>query len=525
MRHALTAAQLRAAEVAAVAAGISLSELMERAGLALAEAVGSSAPEGRVSVLCGGGNNGGDGWVAARALHEGGRVVLVIACVPPDDLLAEAAAAANAAIASGVAWTAPPDAAGVRDALSGSSAAVDALLGIGLRDAPRGLVGDAVAVLRSSRIPVISADVPSGVEADTGRVPGAAVRADVTVTFTSLKPGLLIYPGAGLAGEVRVADVGVPPEATQLEGALELWDSGEYAGLLPLPPPEAHKNERGRVLVVAGSRAYVGAAALAARGALRMGAGYVTVAVPESVVRTMQAKLTAPVVVGLPEGHGGTLASKVADALADMAREHDAAVVGPGLTVAQGTVLLVRHLVRDLALPLVLDADGLNALVDAVDMLLARAAPTVITPHPGELGRLVGATPDEVQSDRVSFARRLAGPSRACVLKGARTVTAGGGRAVVTQAGNPGMATAGAGDVLAGMTGTLLAQGMTPFQAGALAAHLHGVAGDLAAASLTVTCMTAEDIPEYLPPAVKSLTERREDRRGAESWFSGPHAT
>ncbi|TLM70290.1 MAG: NAD(P)H-hydrate dehydratase, partial [Actinobacteria bacterium] len=413
--------------------------------------------------------------------------------------------AAKRAAESGVPWRAPSGPDEFADAIGEPAVVVDAVFGVGLTKAPAEPFAAAIRAIDACGAFVVSADVPSGVDSDTGRVPGRAVRANLTVTFTALKPGLLLYPGAERTGHVSVADVGVPADCLPATDVLEVWDAADYRRVLPVAPRDAHKNDRGRVLVVAGSRAYTGAAALAVAGAQRMGAGYVTLAVPESIAPTMQVKLTSAVVVGLPENPGGTLASKTLDAVDDLARDHDAVVVGPGLTVASGTVLLVRKLVRDLALPLVLDADGLNALVDAVELLDARQYPTVLTPHPGELARLLSTDAVSVQSDRVSSAMRLTGEHRCCVLKGARTVVAGSGRRVVTLTGNPGMATAGAGDVLAGMTGTLLAQGVAPLAAGALAAHLHGAAGDAAADALTETCVMAEDIADHLPQAVRGI--------------------
>lgn len=506
MKYAYRAQQLRDAESAAEAKGVALADLMERAGRAVASCVRSSAPGGRIAVVTGKGNNAGDGWVAARLLREAGRDVFVVTCAAPDALSPLAAAAAERAAAAGVHRVSPASPADFPDAVSGAAVVVDAVFGIGLTEAPSQPFAAAIDAINGCGAFVVSADVPSGVDSDSGRVPGSAVRANLTVSFTGLKPGLLLYPGAERCGSVSVADVGVPEDCLPSDDVLEVWDGADYRRVLPVAPRDAHKNDRGRVLVVAGSRAYTGAAALAALGAQRMGAGYVTVAVPESIAATMQVKLTSAVVVGLPENPGGTLASKTLDAVADLSRDHDALVVGPGLTVASGTVLLVRKLVRDLPLPLVLDADGLNALVDATELLTAREYPTVLTPHPGELARLLGTDSAAVQSDRVSSAMRLAGDSRACVLKGARTVVAGAGRRVVTLPGNPGMASAGAGDVLAGMTATLLAQGVGPFAAGALAAQLHALAGDAAADELTETCMIAEDIATHLPHAVRRLT-------------------
>ena len=302
-----------------------------------------------------------------------------------------------------------------------------------------------------------------------------------------------------------VADIGVPPEFLGAAGDVELWGRDDYAAILPRPEPHHHKNDRGRVLIVAGSGAYPGAAVLAAMGAQRMGAGYVTLAVPESIAPIVQTKLTSAVVLAMPENPSHTLASRVADEIIDVAKEYDAVVLGPGLTVAHGAVLVTRKLVTELAAPLVVDADGLNALVDAAPSLTNRTSPTVITPHPGELARLLDATPDQVQQARLDYAGRLHGPRFACVLKGARTVISGSGRLVLNSSGGPALARAGSGDVLTGMIGTLLAQGLEPLEAGALASYVHGRAGDHAAQNLTDVSVIAEDIPEYVHRAVREL--------------------
>jgi NAD(P)H-hydrate epimerase len=240
-----------------------------------------------------------------------------------------------------------------------------------------------------------------------------------------------------------------------------------------------------------------------------MGAGYVTVAVPEAIAHIVQTKLTSAVVVGLPQNPSHTLASKVTSEILDVAREFDAVVVGPGMTVAHGAAIVARSLVKDVGAPLVLDADGLNAMVDAAETLSARNGSTVITPHPGELARLLDTTPASIQSDRLAFGRALAGPRLACVLKGAHTVVSGSDRQVITLAGGPALATAGTGDVLAGMIGALLAQGLDPLEAGALGAYIHGRAGDHAAAELTEASVIAEDVPEYVPRALRELAEIR----------------
>ena len=504
MIHALTAAQMRSAEERAVAEhGVLLSDLMARAGGAVAHEVARRAPDGEVAVLAGTGNNGGDGWVAARELAALGRRVHVFSRVAPEALSGIAADAARAATAVGVAWTAErtPSA----DDLSPFACVVDALLGIGLSGPVRDDLEPWVDAVNGAGTLVVSADVPTGVDSDTGAVLGPAVAADVTVTFSAPKIGLVQYPGAGYAGEVVVADVGVPSELLSPSEAPEIWSDAEYAALLPLPAPDAHKNQRGRVLVVAGSGAYPGAAVLAVRGAQRMGAGYVTLAVPATVARVVQSHLVSGVVVGMPENPGHTFASRDADRILDMVSDYDAVVLGPGLTVARGAVTVVRTLVASLPIPLVVDADGLNALVDATELLASREAPTVITPHPGELGRLLCGSAVDVQANRLQAASVLGRGTVSCVLKGAGTVTAGQGRAVINTSGGPALATAGTGDVLAGMIGALLATGRSSLEAGALGAFLHGRAGEAAAELLTPVCVNAEDIPDQIPVAVAEL--------------------
>lgn len=505
MIYALTADAARAAEERAVAErDMTLAGLMERAGAAVAAEVVERVGDGAVAVVCGGGNNGGDGWTAARVLHDAGRDVTVITAEPADALSDIAGDAARSATGAGVAVIEVDGPLG-SEAFEGYAVVVDALFGIGFTGEVRPPFDSWIAAMNASGAAIIAVDVPSGVDASRGHVGGHAVDADATVTFSAPKIGTVVYPGAAFTGELVVADIGIPEAGIGRPGDLEIWDEDDYRALLPRPQPDAHKNTRGRVLIVAGSGAFPGAAALTAMGAQRMGAGYVTVAVPESVVPVLQAKLTSAIVMGLPENPSHTLASKVTDAVLDIAREFDAVVLGPGMTVAHGAVHVARALVGTLDVPLVVDADGLNALVDTVETVLQREAPTVITPHPGELGRLVGASAAEVQSDRLSYGRELSGSNLACVLKGAHTIVSGAGRQVVTLAGNPGLATAGTGDVLAGMTGALLAQGLDPFEAGALAVYLHARAGDYASSDLTTLSVVAEDVPAYLPVAIREL--------------------
>jgi len=504
MYRALTAEQSREIEQRAVAeTGVSLPALMRAAGTAVAHEVRErTAENATVVVACGSGNNGGDGWVAARELHISGRHVRVLALRSPDQLTGIAADAAREALDAGVAWSAPTGAPGPSE--WAADVIVDALLGTGAVLPLRDDVAAWCSAINGGSAYVLAVDVPTGVDSDSGARSPDAVRADCTVTFTAPKLGLVTHPGAASAGEIAVADIGIPNTYTEQLVAPEVWVADEYAALLPRSAPDSHKNQLGRVLIVAGSRAYPGAAILAARGALRMGAGYVTLAVPEPVVPIAQGHLLSAVVVGLPTT-GRTMSSAAAAAVRDMACDFDAVVIGPGLTVADGAAATARRLVSTIELPVVLDADGLNAFVDHVGVIESRVAPIVLTPHPGELARLLGVSTADVQADRVSSSAKLAGPSRAVVLKGAGTIVSAEGRQVINTSGSVALATAGTGDVLAGMVGALLAQGMSPLEAGALAAYVHGRAGEAAASALTPRSVIADDVPDFLPEAIGEL--------------------
>lgn len=506
MYRALTAEQSRQLEHRAVEAGSTLAELMRSAGTAVAREVQQHVPEGDIVVLTGAGNSGGDGWVAAHDLHAAGRCVRVIALRSPEELSGIASDAARDAVAAGVAWRSQNGALYEAD-LEGAAVVIDALLGTGSVLPLREPIPSWCGAVNSGGWFVVSVDVPTGVDSDTGRRDPHAVRADLTVTFSQPKLGLVTYPAAENAGEVFVADIGVPRRFADDIAAPRVLVAEEYARMLPVPAAAAHKNERGRVLVIAGSASFPGAAVLCARGAMRAGAGYVTLAVPDPVVAIAQAHLLAVPVVGLPSGRTKGFSADAGERALVLAREYDAVVLGPGLTMADGAVAMARQIVARLDRPLVVDADGLNALVDATELIGGRGAPTVLTPHPGELARLLGRDVSDVQADRVSSSSALAGGGSVVVLKGAGTVVSDGTDTVITTAGTPALATAGTGDVLAGIIGSLLAQGVEPFSASALGAHLHGRAGEAAAAELTPMCVTAEDVPGYLPHAFGELLE------------------
>ena len=498
----VSASEMRAIDRAAIdGMGIPGLELMERAGAAVARAAGSLLGRGGcVLAVCGAGNNGGDGYVAARVLRQGGTDARVGALAPRDRLRGDALAARESAERAGVPMEdlADPDALAAR----AGDVIIDALFGTGLARPPEGAYARAIArlaALREGGARVVAVDVPSGLSSDTGRPLGPCVRADRTVTFAFQKRGLVLYPGAELAGEVEVADIGIPARAAaSVPVGCELVTEEEARALVPRRRPDAHKGDAGRVLVVAGSPGKAGAAHLALAGALRGGAGLVTLAARGPVLPFALAGRPEAMSVELPGD--GPLALGDLDALADAARSADALVIGPGIPRGRETPLLLRALLERAGVPAVLDADALNALAERPDLLAGLPVPVILTPHPGEMARLVAGTVASVQEDRIAIAAaRALEWGCVVVLKGARTVVAAPGfPPSVVPAGNAGMATGGTGDVLAGLAGALLAAKLPPFDAARAAAFAHGRAGELAALRLGERGLLAGDLADAL---------------------------
>jgi NAD(P)H-hydrate epimerase len=497
---------------------------MVRAGAAMVEAAGRlpGGPwAGRpVLVLCGRGNNGGDGFVVARLLHERDASVTAVLAGTAAELRGEAAHHFALAGRAGVPivqldrpWADFPGRPQVEQALAAATLVVDALLGTGVSGPVTGLVADLVALANAAQArgtPVLAVDLPSGVESDTGRVAEAGVQADLTVTMIAPKLGLALPPGAWLAGRVLLAPLGVPAALVAAAPAVAtLLQPENVRSWLPFRRLDANKGDFGAVLTVAGSVGMTGAAYLTAQAALRTGAGIVRLAIPASLNDILEAKTTEVITVPLPETPGRTLSRQALGPARELAARSTVVVMGPGLSRDPQTQDFVRDFIPELALPLVLDADGLNALAGDTDLLAGRPAPTVITPHPGEMGRLLGLTAAQVQEDRVGICRRVA-EQYGCVvvLKGARTLVAEpGGELLVNPTGNPGMASGGTGDVLSGMIGGLISQGLDAFRAAGAAVYLHGLAGDLAAARLTGYCLIAGDLLRYLPDAFRAVLE------------------
>jgi NAD(P)H-hydrate epimerase len=430
----LTAEETRRAEEAHEGP---LDELMERAGTAVAELVLERFP-GAVTVVCGGGNNGGDGRVCARVLRERGREVTIV---------------------DGFGELGEPD------------VIVDALLGIGLKDVPREDIARMIERINGSGRPVVAVDVPSGVNASTGEVPGAAIDAQATVTFGAAKLGLAVAPGRFHAGSVAVESIGLEPAGHE-HAALAASSVDE----VPRKGVDSTKYRAGSVLVVGGSRGLSGAPIMTALAAFRADAGYVTLAVPESCLTAVEARVLEAVKRPLPEDSSGRLLPRAADVVLELAERAGAVVLGPGLGRGEGTRELVQRLLEQLPVPVLLDADGLWELEP-----FQRGAPTVMTPHAGELARLLDTDVDDIDSRRLEAVRRAASLFGSTVLlKGPDTLVASPREGVLVAGfGRPSLATAGTGDVLSGVIGSFLAKGMEPRRAAAIGAVTHGLASRL----------------------------------------------
>jgi len=488
--------------------GIPDEILMEVAGRAVAEcALELLGCGGEVVVVCGAGNNGGDGLVAARHLHLVGIPVRVALLGEERSLRGAAAANLKRAQRVGVRLDGP------RWRAPGQGVLVDAVFGTGLA---RPVEKVAAAALRrinaardaaDGRVRVLAVDLPSGLCADTGAVLGIAVRADATLSIGLPKLGLCLEPGRSLAGRVRVARIGIADAAPGVAPDALLWTRAAAGARLPSRPRDGHKGTFGHALVVAGGEGKTGAAALAALGAGRIGAGLVTLACPAGLNDILEVKCTEAMTAPVPDTSDRALAAGAEDAIAALAAERDAVGLGPGIGRGAETQKLVRALALRIAQPLALDADALFAFRGDPAPLRRRRAPTVLTPHPGEAALLLGSSAAEVNRDRVGAARRLATQSGSVVLlKGAATLVAGpSGPCVVNPTGGPELASGGTGDVLLGVVAGLLAQGLEARDAAALAAYVHGLAGERVASWTGPSGLLASDVADEIPAAAQAL--------------------
>jgi len=492
------AEEMRAADAHAIErAGVPALDLMERAGAGLARVSAAAARPGPVRVVVGKGNNGGDGLVVARLLREEGRAVDVIGLADPGELRGDAAA--NLERLPG-----EPPRPFSPDALDGSGCVVDAMLGTGFEGVPREPIAGAITAINEGGAPVVACDMPSGVNASTGEVEGEAVRATATATFHGSKIGLHVAPGAFHAGRVEVIEIGIPRDAPSAATAGLIGE--RVLGLFPHRRREGNKFDSGTVVVAGGAAGLTGAPAMAALAAQRAGAGYVQVAAPEPAEPALDLRLLEAMTRGFPHDEGGHTPAGV-EPLLEMAERAGAVVLGPGLGRTDAAVEFAREAAAALEAPLLVDADGLNAHAEALDSIASRSAPTVLTPHEGELGRLLGRESGEISRHRLASAREAARRAGAVVLlKGDDTlVVRPDGFAAVSPGGTPALATAGTGDVLSGLVGALLAKGMSAFEAAALGTLAHVRAGRAAAERFGADHVVAGDVIEALPAGLGSV--------------------
>jgi ADP-dependent NAD(P)H-hydrate dehydratase / NAD(P)H-hydrate epimerase len=501
--------------------GIPSYTLMTRAGEAVANTVMrefGEAAQGGVLVVAGKGNNGGDGLVAARKLVTSGIPTRVILLAHATGLKGDAARAyAELNDLSGQGGAAGIDEVvgetSVEAALSSRpfGVIIDAIFGTGLNAGVKGLAGAAIDVLNASGKPIVAVDIASGLETDTGAVMGTAVKAALTVTFGYAKYGHLSYPGADLTGALEIADIGFAVGAIR-----QIAPRGRYierADALPLVPRRAsntHKGTYGHPLIIAGSRGKAGAALIASRGALRMGAGLVTTAIPQEVAAIVASGQIELMTEPLPDRDGHCAGAPATERLVGLIPGKDAIVIGPGLGLSPETIELLRWVVYDSQpdRPVLIDADGLNAIAECgTNILKAARGPMVLTPHPGEMARLLGSTTAEVNANRIGAARRLMEMTGAVVLlKGARSVIAApDGTVTINSSGNAGMATPGMGDVLSGIVGALLGQKIAPAKALTLGVYIHGYAADRLAQRIGPYGFLAGDLADELPATIADL--------------------
>ncbi|HUP27397.1 MAG TPA: NAD(P)H-hydrate epimerase [Chloroflexia bacterium] len=535
----VTAEEMRLLEAEEVAAGSSYEELMERAGLSAADIISQWAGPGelrRVLVLAGPGNNGGDALVVARHLADRG---FEVEC---RTLLREPARRADLVQqlkARGVTPAPLEDAEDITHSLASAQFVVDGIFGTGLQRDVNGLVAEVVAQVNRSGKPVLSIDLPTGVDSDTGAVRGQALRSKMTVVLAHLKYGHTQPPGKILSGKIIIGDIGLSAQETSATGRGELLTNERVRGLLPERPEDANKGTFGKAMVVAGSVNYIGAAALAVQGAMRSGAGLVTLGCPGDLLPIMALKLTECTFLPLPSDLGA-LATPAADKVKDGVEGYTALLVGCGLGTEKETSGFLKRLLagsegparsssRSLGFatrrgpeeqspepktggtlpPLVLDGDALNIIAQWEDFSKSLPSSSVLTPHPGEMARLLGNNVEEVQADRVGTARRAAEQwGQVVVLKGAGTVIAAPtGELSISPFANPALATAGTGDVLAGVIVGLMAQGLAPIDAARLGVYLHGMAGEALRAKYGPSGGLAGELPVLVARARNTLEQ------------------
>jgi NAD(P)H-hydrate epimerase len=484
---------------------------MERAGLRVAEKIAGLFVKKKVVVLAGGGNNGGDGLVAARELFNRGWHVKVLLLSKEGKLSPDCLAQYRILKKTGV----PLEFRSRVDKRDFHGAVlVDAVLGTGLNKPVGPPLSDIIRLVNKTDIRVISVDIPSGISSDDGRIMGDAVRADVTVTFGLPKIGHLIHPGAEYTGRLFIEDIGFPAELLNSDTLrVQSIEEDDIFSLLPARPAYSHKGDYGHVLLIAGSRGKTGAALMAAKACLRTGAGMVTIGVPETLADIFQSRVTEEMVLPLPDDGSGMLSIRAIDDIASfISSKADVIAAGPGIGVTGNTRELMDRLIRIATVPILIDADGINSLQSNAAALKKAKAPVILTPHAGEMARLLDISSRVPEHERIPLARSFSRKNGSyLVLKGAPALVAGPeGQLLINTTGNPGMAKAGAGDVLTGMIAAFLGQGLNPLDASVAGVYMHGLSGDRAAEKKGMHSLIASDIIEMIPDAFLSLKKRNE---------------
>ncbi|MDH7499100.1 MAG: NAD(P)H-hydrate dehydratase [candidate division NC10 bacterium] len=494
--------------------GIPSLLLMENAGLQVALEIERSFPQclhRPVVLFCGKGNNGGDGFVIARHLLNWGRSVHVLLWGRKQEVKGDALINLQILEKMGASLREVQKISDLEADLSlieRSGLLVDALLGTGAMPPAKGLLGEAISFLNGSGKPIVAVDLPSGLGADESHPAGPCVQATLTVTLGLPKRSLILYPAAGFAGKLKVADIGMPRALLENpEIKLSLIEAKEVGAAFPPRKPDAHKGNFGHVLVIAGSPGKTGAGAMASKAALRIGAGLVTFALPGSLNDAMEAKLDEVMTEPLPETEERTLSCSALEKILQLLEGKDCLALGPGLSSHPETGELVRKLIPQVKIPMVVDADGINALSLHLQVLGEVRGPLILTPHPGELSRLLSVSVEEVQRNRVAIAQKFSSGFRLfLVLKGKGTLISDpGGEVFINPSGGPGMATAGSGDVLTGLLAGLIASGTNLPLSLKAGVFLHGLAGDLAAEEWGEEAMVAGDILSKIPDALRQI--------------------
>ena len=490
--------------------GIPSLLLMENAGRSCAERIlryledKVGAPEeASVAIVCGRGNNGGDGMVIARNLHNRGVYVEVFLLAEEEDLSRDARVQNGILKKMDVEVRVIRDQDGVEDLrsfLEEVHLCVDAILGTGLSSPLAGIIREVVEVVNLSLAPVYAVDIPSGIDATTGRILGEAIRADFTGTFGLLKLGHVLLPGSIHCGETEIYDIGIPSKAVfDAQIKIEALDERIVKSMLSIRPPDFHKGDAGRVFIVGGSPGMTGAPCLAGYAALRMGAGLITVVVPSSLHAIVESKLMEVMSIGIGEG-GGYFTKEMVPELLEKISKADVVVIGPGLGSYPGAGEFIRELIPRIKVPFIVDADGLNALDGQVEVLRTAGAPCTLTPHPGEMSRLTRESIEAIEASRIGSAQHLAEEQNVTViLKGARTIiTTPKGDVFINTTGNPYMASGGMGDALTGMVASLASQGLSPTDAACAGVFLHGMSADLLVRRYPMSAVSATDVIENI---------------------------